>query len=57
MKKEFIRCEFCNIPIPLETCQLATYRVTINGKEYVFCCQKCAEKYQNLQSNKHQEKW
>ncbi|MGB9959726.1 MAG: hypothetical protein ACPLKQ_04310 [Candidatus Bathyarchaeales archaeon] len=46
MKKEFIRCEFCNIEIPLEICQLAAYPANINGKEYIFCCQKCAERYQ-----------
>lgn len=45
MKKEFIRCKFCNAQIPLETCQLATYNAVINGKEYIFCCQKCAERH------------
>jgi len=51
MKKEFIRCEFCSIPIPLETCQLAAYRTIIDGKEYIFCCQKCAERYQQRKSS------
>ncbi|MEM0488703.1 MAG: hypothetical protein QW707_05815 [Candidatus Bathyarchaeia archaeon] len=46
MKKEFIRCEFCNVKIPLEMCQFAAYRMTIDGKEYIFCCQNCAERYQ-----------
>jgi YHS domain-containing protein len=45
MKKEFIRCKLCSIPIPLETCQLAVYHTIIDGKEYIFCCQKCAERY------------
>ncbi|MGQ9550975.1 MAG: hypothetical protein ACUVUE_00975 [Candidatus Bathycorpusculaceae bacterium] len=46
MKKEFIRCEFCQTRIPLEVCPLATYRTVIDDKEYVFCCKKCAERYQ-----------
>lgn len=46
MKKEFIRCEFCQTRIPLEACQLAAYHTVIDDKEYVFCCKKCAERYQ-----------
>lgn len=45
MKKEFIRCEFCNVKIPSEICQLATYHTTIDGKKYIFCCPNCAERY------------
>ncbi|MBC7131440.1 transcriptional regulator [Candidatus Bathyarchaeota archaeon] len=44
MKKEFIKCEYCSIPIA-EACQLAAYRTVIDGKEYIFCCKKCAERY------------
>jgi len=46
MKKEFIRCEFCKIEIPLEICPLAAYQTLIDGKEYVFCCEKCAQRHQ-----------
>lgn len=45
MKPEFIRCENCEAEIPAETCQLATYKTTIDGKEYLFCCIKCAQRY------------
>jgi len=45
MKPKFIQCELCKKVIPLETCELATYRTAIDGKEYVFCCEKCAKKY------------
>ncbi|MGB9853538.1 MAG: transcriptional regulator [Candidatus Bathyarchaeales archaeon] len=52
MKQEFIRCEFCSIPIPLEICQLAAYHTIINGKDYIFCCQKCAERYTQKRKGK-----
>ena len=46
MKEEFVRCEFCKIEIPPGACQLAAYRAVIDGKQYVFCCEKCAQRYQ-----------
>ena len=46
MKKEFVRCEYCKIDILTETCKLAAYEATINGKEYTFCCQKLAQRFQ-----------
>jgi YHS domain-containing protein len=46
MKKEFVQCEFCKVEIPSGTCQLASYSTVIDGKEYVFCCKSCAERYQ-----------
>jgi YHS domain-containing protein len=51
MKPEFVRCEFCKVKIPMETCKLAAYRTVIDGKEYVFCCAKCAERYQRKKKN------
>lgn len=42
---EFVRCKFCKIEIPSITCKLAVYRTTVDGKEYIFCCSKCAERY------------
>ncbi len=47
MKPEFIRCENCKAEIPAETCQLAAYKTTIDGKEYLFCCIKCAQRYRH----------
>lgn len=46
MKPKFIQCEFCKREIPLDACELATYRTVIDGKEYVFCCKICAQRYQ-----------
>ncbi|MEM3058652.1 MAG: hypothetical protein QXN93_01035 [Methanomassiliicoccales archaeon] len=46
MKKEFIRCEFCKSKLPFEMCQLAAYSATIDGKEYVFCCKNCADRFE-----------
>jgi len=46
MKEQFVKCEFCKAEIPQETCKLASHRTVINGKEYVFCCAKCAERYE-----------
>ena len=49
MKPEFIRCEFCKVEIPSETCKLAAHTTTIDGKEYTFCCVSCAERYKKRQ--------
>jgi len=46
MKEEFVRCEFCKTEIPLGACQLAAYRTVIDGKQYIFCCEICAQRYQ-----------
>lgn len=45
MKPRFVRCEYCKIEIPSETCKLAAHQTEINGKEYIFCCRQCAERY------------
>lgn len=45
MSPKFVRCEFCKVEIPSEPCELATYRTVIDGKEYVFCCEKCCQRY------------
>ena len=44
MKKEFVKCEFCNMSTPTEACNLAAYRTKLDGCEYVLCCRKSAEK-------------
>ncbi|MDH5793204.1 MAG: hypothetical protein OEZ18_01400 [Candidatus Bathyarchaeota archaeon] len=53
MKEEFVRCEFCKTEIPPEACQLAAYRTVIDGKQYVFCCEKCAQRYQKTRKESH----
>ena len=45
MKARFIQCELCRKEIPLESCELATYRTVIDGKDCVFCCEACAKRY------------
>jgi len=45
MTPEFVRCEFCKSKIPSETCKLAAYSTVIEGKQYLFCCEQCAERY------------
>ena len=45
MKPQFVQCEFCKAEIPQEACKLASHKKVIAGKEYVFCCAKCAERY------------
>lgn len=56
LKTEFIRCELCKIEIPSEICELAAYRKVVDGREYVFCCQKCAERYQQKKAKRHEAK-
>jgi YHS domain-containing protein len=46
MKKEFVKCDFCSAEVSAEQCQLANLRTVIDGKEYVFCCTPCAQKFQ-----------
>lgn len=52
MKPEFMRCENCKAELPTETCQLAAHKTTIDGKEYLFCCAKCAERYERRKAGK-----
>jgi YHS domain-containing protein len=46
MKTKFVQCEFCKTEIMAEPCVFATYTTTIDGKEYTFCCPKCAERFE-----------
>jgi len=43
--KNFVKCEICNAEIPADKCVFATHKKTIEGKEYVFCCVRCAETF------------
>jgi YHS domain-containing protein len=45
MKPEFVKCDYCKAEIPSEACRLAAHTTVIDGKEYVFCCAKCAQRY------------
>ena len=44
--KTFIKCESCDAEVPAEHCEFATHKRIINGKEYVFCCVRCAESFE-----------
>ncbi len=46
MKKEFVKCEACKLEIPSQGCELAAVKTKIDGKEYYFCCQNHAKRYQ-----------
>jgi YHS domain-containing protein len=52
MKPKFVRCEYCKVEIPSETCSLAAYTTTINGEKYTFCCIRCAERYEQKRTAK-----
>ena len=52
MNPEFVRCELCKAEIPSETCKLAAYSTTIDGTKYLFCCEKCAERYKQKEKGK-----
>lgn len=41
----FVKCEMCDAEIPAEKCVFATYKKVIDGKEYVFCCLRCQQKF------------
>ena len=45
MKEQFVRCEYCKAEVPAETCKLAGHRRVIGGKDYVFCCASCAQRF------------
>lgn len=45
MEPKFIRCEYCQVKIPLEACKLAAHTAVIEGKEYRFCCVNCADRF------------
>jgi YHS domain-containing protein len=52
MMPEFVRCEFCKSEIPSETCKLAAYSTVVDGKQYLFCCEQCAERYRERKKKK-----
>ncbi len=43
---KFIQCEQCKENITGGKCAFAVYTHVIDGEEHVFCCKKCAERYQ-----------
>ena len=46
----FIKCKTCGAKIAEdERCELANYKRTIGGEEFVFCCVRCADEYEKRQ--------
>lgn len=48
MKTEFIKCELCNVEIRDDKgkCAFATHKRVIDGKEYYFCCEAHADRFE-----------
>lgn len=40
-----MKCEFCESTISAKDCLFARTRKTTDGKEHVFCCERCADRY------------
>ena len=43
---KLIRCEQCNQKVVGDKCQFAAYTRIVDGEKHVFCCEKCAERYE-----------
>jgi len=46
MKPKFVKCAYCKTEVPSDACKLAAHRTIIDGEEYIFCCARCAQQYQ-----------
>ena len=44
--KTFVKCEICDAEIPMGRCVFATHKRVSDGKEYAFCCLRCAEDFE-----------
>ncbi|MDY6964641.1 MAG: hypothetical protein SVM80_01550 [Halobacteriota archaeon] len=42
-KKITMICESCKSKV--EECEFASYEMTIEGKDYLFCCKICADRF------------
>ncbi len=47
---KFVKCEQCQAQIAGNKCDFAILTRIIDEKEHVFCCKKCAEKYEKKRS-------
>ncbi|MGQ9788015.1 MAG: hypothetical protein ACUVQM_01680 [Candidatus Hadarchaeaceae archaeon] len=50
--KDFIRCELCQAEIQGEKCAFAVHRKVIGGKEYYFCCENHAKRFEGKMAEK-----
>jgi YHS domain-containing protein len=54
MKAAFVKCDYCKTCISKETekCVFAVYKRAINGKEYHFCCEAHASRFEKEKKKK-----
>jgi len=54
MKPTFVKCDYCKAVISKETekCVFAIYKRIINGKEYLFCCEAHADRFEKEKKKK-----
>jgi len=50
--KTFVKCDMCNVEVPADRCVFATHRRVIDGKEYIFCCVRCAEAFEKRKNKR-----
>jgi len=43
---KLIKCQQCSMKIGDKMCEFAVHKSSKDGEEYIFCCEKCAEKYE-----------
>ncbi|MEM3421403.1 MAG: hypothetical protein QW835_07340 [Candidatus Hadarchaeum sp.] len=44
--KNFIKCELCQAEIQGKKCVFAVHKRVIGGKEYFFCCESHAKRFE-----------
>jgi YHS domain-containing protein len=54
MKATFIKCDYCKAGISKEAekCVFAVHRRVIDGKEYLFCCEAHADRFEKEKKRK-----
>lgn len=40
-----VKCEECNAEVTTDSCVFATFKSTVDGEEYTFCCSHCAKEF------------
>ena len=54
---KFVKCESCGAKIPKdEKCEFASYKRTIGGEQFIFCCARCANEYEKEQKARRRTK-
>jgi len=54
---KFVKCESCGAKIPEnKRCELANYKRTIDGEQFIFCCTRCADEYEKKQKARRRTK-